>query len=170
MTREWINTAIGYLVLLCLQIFVFNKIDISVYLNIQVYIIFILLLPLNFYPLSCLVLSAIMGLSVDIFSSGTLGPHMAASVAAAYLRSHILKNMLPSADIQLEIPMPGKSPFRRYISYTLILVFAHHSVLFTLEAFDISEIAYIFPKILISGIVSTAMISLLELVVLKSGR
>ncbi|MDR2563773.1 MAG: hypothetical protein LBC98_07505 [Prevotellaceae bacterium] len=128
---------------------------------------FILLLPVSFYPLASLLLSAVMGLSVDIFSSGALGVHMAACVATAYLRSHLLRNMLSSTDLQIEVPLPAKSPFRRYISYTLILVFAHHSVLFILETFDISEMGYIFPKILISGMVSAAMVTLLELVVIR---
>ena len=128
MTREWINTAIGYFVLLFLQIFVFNRIDASVYLNIQVYVMFILLLPVSFYPLASLLLSTFMGLSVDILSSGALGLHTAACATAGYLRPHLLRNMLPPADIQIEIPLPGKSPFRKYMTYTLILVLVHHFV------------------------------------------
>ena len=167
MSREWINTIIGYFVLLFLQIFVFNRIDVSIYVNIQVYIMFILLLPVSFYPLSLLFLSAFMGLSIDIFSSGALGLHMAACAVIGYLRPLLLRNILPQAEVQIEIPLPGKSPFRKYLLYMLILVFAHHFVLFSLETFDISEIDYILPKTLISTAASIIMIFLLELVVIK---
>ena len=170
MTREWINTAIGYFVLLFLQIFVFNRIDASVYLNIQVYVMFILLLPVSFYPLASLLLSTFMGLSVDILSSGALGLHTAACATAGYLRPHLLRNMLPPADIQIEIPLPGKSPFRKYMTYTLILVLVHHFVFFVLETFDVSEIAYIFSKTLVSTVASTVMIILFELVVVRLSK
>jgi hypothetical protein len=111
-----------------------------------------------------------MGLSVDIFSSDTIGLHMAACALIAYMRPALLKSMTTPIDLQIEVPMPKKSPFSRYLAYTVILIFIHHLALFSLETFNISEIAYILTKTLVSAAASLAMITLFELVVVRFSR
>lgn len=167
MNTTWINTFIGFVVLLLLQIFVFSQMDLGVYGSIYAYVMFILLLSVDFSALSVLLLSAAMGISIDIFSSDTLGLHLAACSVIGYLRPFVLKRITSPSDTQMELPVIEQSPFREYIGYTGILVLIHHLVLFLLEAFNFTQIPFILFRTLVSSVLSIVVISLLSLLVRK---
>lgn len=84
-----VKNIIRFIVLLLLQVMVFNNIQLSGFLNPYLYVLFILLLPFETPPWLLLVLSFFMGLSVDVFSN-TLGIHASACVFMGFLRPFIL--------------------------------------------------------------------------------
>ena len=59
--------AILFVVLVLLQVFLFSRIGISIYVHPLVYIAFILLLPIEIAPLSGLLLGLLMGVTMDLF-------------------------------------------------------------------------------------------------------
>lgn len=164
MNRDWIIIAINFVVLLLLQIFVFNTIYLGIYLNIQIYLMFILFLPANLSGLSVLLLSALMGISVDLFSSGDLGLHMAACTAIGFVRPYLLKKTSTN-DSQIEIPRISRNHFRQYAAYTGLLIFIHHLILFTLESFSFSDMFFILIRIFVSGIVNFSLIYFVRILI-----
>ncbi|MDR0560284.1 MAG: rod shape-determining protein MreD [Prevotellaceae bacterium] len=157
MNRDWLITGLNFTVLLFLQVFIFDAIYIGIYFNLQIYLMFILFLPISFQNLAVLFLSAVTGLAVDIFS-GTLGLNMAACTAIGYARYHVLK-YTSANDIVQEIPSIGHH-FQKYFIYTGTLILLHHLILFFLDAFSIKDALNILIRTILSAVANFILIAL----------
>ena len=80
--------------LILLQILVFNNIQFSGYVNPYVYLMFILLLPVEIASWLLLLLSFFTGMIIDFFS-GSPGMHSSATVLAGFVRPYILRIISP---------------------------------------------------------------------------
>jgi rod shape-determining protein MreD len=120
---------------------------------------FILFLPVNLSGLTVLLLSALMGLCVDLLS-GDIGLHMAACTAMGYIRPYLLKR-IASSD-QIEIPPINRTHFGQYFLYTGILIFLHHLLLFTLETFEMKAILFIMTRTLVSTAFNVILIGFIR--------
>ncbi|MCI0523101.1 MAG: rod shape-determining protein MreD, partial [Bacteroidales bacterium] len=69
-----LNYTVAFVGLILLQLLIFNNIQLSGYINPYIYVMFILVLPLNIPSWILLLLSFMTGLVVDLFS-GTFGVH-----------------------------------------------------------------------------------------------
>jgi rod shape-determining protein MreD len=161
MSREWLLVGVNFVVLLLLQVFVCNAAYLGIYLNIQIYVMFILFLPVNFSNLLVLLLSALMGFWVDLLS-GDLGLHLAACTAMGYVRPYLLKRITTSD--QIEIPPINKTHLGQYFIYTGVLISLHHLLLFTLETFEAEEILFILKRTLVSAAFNIILISLVRVI------
>ena len=151
---------IRFIVLVLVQILVFNNIQFSGYVVPYIYILFILLLPFE-TPRWLLLLAAFtLGISVDLFTQ-TPGMHAAASVFMAFLRPWVLGMSAPRDGYE-----PGTYPrlyfygFQWFLRYTVILVLAHHLVLFYIEVFRFSEFFSTLLRVLLSSLFSIILIIL----------
>ena len=168
MNRDWIDTVFRYIVILLLHVFIFGRIYLGAYINIEIYVLFILLLPSRFSSLAVLILSAIMGFSTDLLSSGDLGLHMAACTLTGYLRTKILRRIAASSsDAQITVPVIGKSPIRVFLFYVLTLLFIHNFVLYSIEAFSVGEIVFILLRSAASTLMTGLFIVLFEIMMKK---
>jgi hypothetical protein len=100
-----------------------------------------------------------MGLSVDLMS-GDLGLHMAACTLIGYLRPYLLKKI--ATNDQIEIPVINQGHFGQYFTYTGILIFLHHLLLFSLETFEFKEIFFIVTRTLVSATFNIILIGLVR--------
>lgn len=139
MIRRIFNIIIGFIILVLLQIFVFNNIQALGYINPYVYILFILLLPLETPKWLLLLLGFILGYTIDYFSH-TMGLNIAATVFIAYLRPKLIRlifpKLEPGPDVRIDIKTLG---FKSFFLYASILVLIHHISLFFLEIFRLSD-------------------------------
>ena len=151
-----------FLVLLLLQTFIFNKINLGGYLNPMIYPLFILLLPFEISGGFLLSIAFIMGLSVDIFV-GSIGLHAGATVFMAFLRPISLKFISSNREYETGIS-PGINDlgYLWFIKYTVFLVFSHHLFFFFMEAFSFSEFGATINRILLSTGLSVAIILFLD--------
>lgn len=151
-----------FLLLILLQQLLFNNIQFSGYVNPYVYILFILLLPVEIPSWLLLILSFSTGLIIDLFS-GTPGMHSSATLMAGFMRPYILQVISPRDGYEA-----GASPsmiaygFRWFLSYTLLIVLIHHTTLFYLEVFRFSEFFRTILRVFLSSIFSIAFILLIE--------
>jgi len=166
MNRELLMVGVNFVVLLLLQIFLCNTIYLGVYLNIQIYLIFILFLPVSFSGTTVLLLSALMGISVDLLS-GDLGLHMAACTAIGYLRPYLLKRIYTN-DVQVEMPQISSNHFQQYFFYTGVLILLHHLLLFTLETFMMKDILFIMKRTFVSAVFNITLICIVRLLTGKN--
>ena len=78
--------ALLFLVAALLQIFLFNNLSLSVYLNPLVYVVFIALLPMETTPIRMLLAGLAMGLAMD-WTMGAAGVNTIATVFVAFVLS-----------------------------------------------------------------------------------
>jgi len=151
-----------FLILILLQVLMFNNIQFSGYINPYVYIMFILLLPFEIPAWLLLLLSFAMGGLIDFFS-GSPGMHASATVLAAFVRPFVLRVISPrdgyEPNSDLSMITYG---FRWFFTYTLLIVLVHHTALFYLEVFRFAEFFRTFLRVLLSSLFSVAFIVLIE--------
>ncbi|HNP98007.1 MAG TPA: rod shape-determining protein MreD [Bacteroidia bacterium] len=128
-----------FLFLVAIQVLVLNHIQWSGYFNPYVYVLFILLLPMETPRWLLLVLGLIIGLTIDMFGN-TSGMHAAASVFVAFARPGILRLIAPRDGYEAETSLtPQVMGINWFITYVSILVLLHHLVYFYVEVFRFSE-------------------------------
>ena len=156
-----------FVLLVLVQVFVLNKIQFSGYINPYLYVLFILSLPFTI-PKGLLLVSAfLMGLSIDFFS-GMLGIHAAASVFMAYFRPGVIKLLGVKDDVEPGLePSVANFDFLWYLTYSTILVFLHHLLLFFLEIFRFSEFFSTMGRVVISTVFTVAIIIIVQYLFFK---
>jgi hypothetical protein len=158
MNSVLIRNIFRFILLVILQVFVFDKIRISGFLNPYIYVMFILMLPFEISGWLLLLSSFLLGLSIDIFSH-TGGMHAAASVFMAYARPGVIRLLGKKEDLE-----PGQFPNARdfgtlwFTTYSFILVFLHHLILFNIEIFRFDEFFVTLLKVLINAVLTTVLI------------
>ena len=151
-----------FILLMVLQILLFNNIQFSGYINPYVYILFILLLPVEIPSWLLLILSFITGLLMDFFV-GSPGMHTFSTVLAGFVRPFVLRAISPRDGYE-----PNSAPsmltygFLWFLSYSLVIVLVHHTVLFYLEVFRLTEFFRTLLRVLLSTAFSVTFINLLE--------
>lgn len=139
-----------FIILVLLQVLVLNYINFLSYINPYLYILFILLYPLKNNRVIFILLSFLLGLTIDMFlDSG--GVHAAASVTIAFLRPFVLKFSF-GAVYDHQTMKFGNVEFGAKLTYFVILTVIHHFILFSLEIFNISKIILILQNTLFSSI------------------
>jgi len=167
MNKDIFINILRFIILVLLQVLILNKVNLGGYLNPYVYVMFILLLPFETPPWLLLLSSFAIGLSVDLFS-GTIGMHAAASTFMAFLRPTVSRLFNSKREYE-----PGVKPgindlgISWFLSYTLVLVFAHHLVYFFLEVFRFDELFTTLSRVIFSTLLSSGLIVILNLLVKK---
>jgi rod shape-determining protein MreD len=161
-----INTVFRYsiimLLLLLAQVLLFNNINMGGYINPYVYVMFILLLPVEIPSWILLLISFFTGLLIDFFS-GTPGMNTGATVATGFVRPYILRIIAPRDGYE-----PNSAPsmvmygFRWFLIYSLLTVSFHHFILFYLEVFRFADFFRTLLRIILSSFFTTSFILLIE--------
>ena len=159
-----------FAVVVLLQVFLFDNLSISIYLNPLVYVAFIALLPLDTPPIVLLLSGLATGVTMDL-AMGAAGVNTIATLLIAFARPTLLGLLYPRDDIREGgIPSTGRLGNRVFLNYLIVLVLVHHAVFFSLEALSWAHIvrticahesAYIVRTIVrtvASGAVSVAFI------------
>ena len=148
-----------------IQIFVLNNIQLSGYINPYYYLIFILYIPSKNSKASTLLLSFLIGFSIDIFSQ-SYGAHAFASVLIGYMKILLLgktgKNK--EGDELIELKNLSINKFIILASYFIII---HHFTLFFLERFNINEILSILKMTIPSSIFTLFLLTIHQIFSIK---
>ncbi|MDX9905097.1 MAG: rod shape-determining protein MreD [Bacteroidales bacterium] len=162
MNRKLIGNIARFVVLALAQVFIFNKVMVSGYVNPMVYVLFILMLPYDIKGFQLLLLAFLMGLTIDFFMH-TPGMHALASVTLAFLRPGVIRLVGKKDDVEpWQYPNVRDSGAAWFLAYTVILVFLHHLMIFYLEVFRLDEFLRTFLKVLINTALSTLIIMLIQ--------
>jgi len=147
-----------FILLVLIQVTILNQVTISGYINPQVYLLFILILPLNIPGWLLLFYAFVMGMAVDMFSD-SLAIHTASTLFMAFCRPGIIR--LVSGSFEKD---PGAQPSYKTMGgislalYSVILILLHHVLLFFLEIFHFSEAAQTLSRIFFSSMFSFAFV------------
>ncbi len=145
-----------FIILVLVQVLLLNNINFLGYINPYLYILFILTFPFNGNKSLLIVLSFLLGLTIDLFGDSG-GVHAAACVVIAYLRPVILKFSFGVSYEYNSIKINNVEFVQRLI-YVGIMVLLHHIVLFSMEIFNTNHIILVLKSTLISGIFSIILI------------
>jgi rod shape-determining protein MreD len=162
MINSLLRFSLIFILLIFLQVLIFNNIQFSGFVNPYVYLMFILLLPVEIPSWLLLPLSFVTGLVIDIFS-GSPGMHASATLLAGFVRPHVLRVTSPRDGYEA-----GSSPsmliygFQWFFFYTLIMVLVHHIALFYLEVFRFVDFFRTMLRVLLSAVFSITFILLFE--------
>lgn len=151
-----------FILLVLLQVLLFNNIQFSGYVNPYIYIMFILLLPVEIPAWLLLMLSFIIGMVIDIYS-GSPGMHSSASVLAGFVRPYALRFVSPRDGYE-----PGANPsmliygFRWFLLYTMAIVLIHHTALFYLEVFRFTDFFRTLLRVMLSSLFTIIFVLIIE--------
>lgn len=151
-----------FVLLILLQVLLFNNIMFSGYVNPYVYILLIMILPVEIPAWLLLIISFITGLVIDIFS-GTIGMHTSATVITGFLRPYVLRIVAPRDGFDSgDIPSMELYGPRWFFIYSLVIVFIHHLSLFYLEVFSFADFFRTLLRVILSTGFTVVFILLME--------
>jgi hypothetical protein len=149
-----------FVILIAAQLLIFNSIQFSGYINPYIYVLFILLLPFETPKWLLLITAFLLGFIMDIFSD-TPGMHTAATVFMAFLRPFVLNLISPREGYESgTFPRVFYYGVNWFTRYALILIFAHHFILFYIEIFRFGNFFSTFFRVILSTVMSLIFIVL----------
>jgi rod shape-determining protein MreD len=149
MNSTFLVNTFRFVLLLAVQIIIFNNMTFLGFIMPLPYILFILLYPVNGNKSVLLVASFLLGIIMDLFSNSG-GIHATSCLILAYFRPSIFKFSFGISYEYQTIKLNETLTPERF-SFLLFSVVLHHFTLFILEAFQIS----FFWDILIRTLLST---------------
>ncbi|WP_269226480.1 rod shape-determining protein MreD [Flavobacterium eburneipallidum] len=139
-----------FLLLLAVQIIIFNNMNFWGYISPYPYLLFIILYPVNSNKFGLLIASFFLGLIMDMFSNSG-GIHTTACIVLAYYRPYLFRFSFGLSYEYQTVKLNDVLTPERF-SFILLSVVIHHLVLFVLEAFDITFVLDVLIRTLLSTI------------------
>ncbi|KIX21716.1 rod shape-determining protein MreD [Flavobacterium sp. 316] len=159
---------IRFVILLSLQVLIFNNIDLLGYINPYPYVLFILLYPVNGNKNILLISSFMLGLLLDMFCNSG-GIHAMASLILAFVRPSLFRFSFGLSYEYQTVKIADKISTER-ITFILFSIFIHHFVLFTFELFRINLFFDIISRTLLTTLLTFAFCLLIIYLIKPSKR
>ncbi len=136
------------------QIFIFDHLAVSVYVAPLVYLLFLVLLPVETSRILLLGAGVLLGLVMDV-AMGTNGLNSIATIFIAFFRAPII-NLIAGRKQVAERGVPSEILFGNgdYIIYLVVMVALHHAIFFAFEALSASYLLYTVMRYICSSVVS----------------
>lgn len=153
----WIKSFIRFVIVLLLQFLILNRLQFLGVCHPMVYVLCLLMFPLQLNPKTDMVIGAIVGLTADLFFCSP-GIHMAACVAVMGCRRMIIRRLIMEPERikgDLDLRTLGTEYF---IQYSLALVVLHHTIVFVLNAWSWHMFGWTLLEIVVSSVVSFLLI------------
>ncbi len=170
MNNVSIKYGLNFILIVLIQGLVVNNMEFSEYLNPMIYPVMIMLLPFETGLLATIVISVLLGFSVDAFSN-TFGLHTSSLLVVAYLRPVILQYIKPREGYDSALlPTIHDMGVLWFLGYTSLLLFIHHIWFFTFEILRFDLIVLLLGKTFFSLILSLILIVLFEYIFYKPSK
>ena len=159
-----------FVFLVLLQGLILNNVDLFGFINPNLYILFILLLPIETNAVAVLGLSLVFGLCVDMFSL-TWGMHTSACVFIAFVRPYLFRILAPRDGYVFGAsPNMSNMGISWFLVYAFIITFIHHMVLYYVEVFRFEELLFAFGRAFLSTIFTFILIILAQFLTFRPIR
>lgn len=150
-----------FAVAVLLQVFLFNNLTLSVYFNPLVYLVFLLLLPMETPPVGVLFAALVMGVTMD-WTMGAAGLNTAATLPVALVRLRLLQTIGGRENIRLGgIPSPMRLGAGNFLRYVVVLVALQHLLFFLLESLSLQQLGHTLLRFALSSAAAVVFIWLL---------
>jgi len=165
MTSNWLKQTILFVVLILLQVLVLNHISFLGYATPFLYIYFIIKMPIASDRNLLMLVSFILGFTIDIFCN-TPGQNAAAAVFAAFIRKPAQVLFFEREDFEHFIPSIGTLG-SAFMKYACLVVLAHHTVLISISSFSYFNLQSVGLRIISSTILTSLLIFAIEGITVK---
>jgi rod shape-determining protein MreD len=150
MNSSLLVNIVRFILLLAVQIIIFNNMNFLGFIMPLPYMLFIILYPVNSNRAALLLSSFLLGLTMDLFSNSG-GIHATACLILAYYRPYLFKFAFGVSYEYQTIKLNDTLTPERF-SFIFLAVVLHHFTLFILEAFQVSFILDILIRTLLSTV------------------
>ena len=149
MNRDNIISIFQFFLLLFIQSFLINQINLFGFINPNLYLLFLIVYRLDANPTLLIILGFALGLLLDLLTQGA-GGHTIASLTIAFLRPFIIRF---SFGVNYDIPMGmiKGSLLTQRLLYLSLIIFVHHLVLFIIIYFSFENILSILKNTLFTS-------------------
>ena len=161
MNSQLIIRNIGrFLLLMLLQVLVFNNIYLGGYINPCLYLLFIAMLPTKTGRIAMLLIAFFTGLCIDI-STNMLGFHTFACTLIGFLRPIWFDRIITRDNEEgIDTPSIYFGSYQQFAIYIFLIILVFYIVYFSLLYFSFQEI----PTILVSTLLSTVITWILAII------
>ena len=145
-----------FFLLLFLQSFLLNNINLFGFINPNLYLLFIIIYRLDGNPTLLIIIGFVMGLLLDLLTQGS-GGHTIATLTIAFLRLPIIKF---SFGVNYDVPMGmiKGSLLRQRLLYFMLMVVIHHLILYSVVYFSFDNTITILKNTLFTSFFTFIMV------------
>lgn len=147
--------------LLVVQVFLFDNLQISTYLSPLIYVAFLVLLPIETPPIGVLLCALGTGVAMDV-AMGTAGINTIATLPVAVLRPSLLRAIVGREALRDGgIPAMGRLGRGGFLRYAASIVAIHHFLFFAMESLSLGQMFHTLVRLLVSGTVTLLFVWLI---------
>ena len=141
-----------------LQIFLIDNISLGIYFHPLIYVAFIILLPLDMLPVWVVLLSAMLGLTMDVMT-GMCGLNVIATTATGFARLAIIGFTSGlNTGVDDTIPALYRLPQKNLLTYIISMVLIHSTIYFVVEALSMAHMFHTLLRIVVSDVVCVVIV------------
>jgi len=155
MNSTFLINIVRFILLVLVQVLVFNRLNFFGFINPMVYILFLYWYPIKENRATFIGLSFLLGLSIDLFSD-TMALHSAATITIAYLRPAIMRFVF-GINYEFQSFKLSNTTKAQQFTFLALLILVHHLVYFSLEIFSIANLFLIAKRVLSIGFASIVL-------------
>lgn len=155
----YLINALRFLLLVLAQVLVFNKLNFMGFINPMIYILFLYWYPIKQRRGVFILISFILGFTIDVFSD-TLAFHTMACITMAYLRPTIMRFVF-GVNYEFQSFKLTNTTKAQQITFLTFLIIGHHIIFFLLEIFSLDHLLLLLKKIVFTSIGSLVLCVLL---------
>lgn len=159
MNNPIVRQLLNFIILLAIQVLILNHVRLFGFLNPNLYILALLLLPMDMPKSAQYLIGFVTGFVVDVFLM-TLGVHTTACLLLMVIRPYVMGLLSTNKKKDdKDAPIPSRKDIKWLSAFTLLMVLAHQTIVTMLEIFSFQR----FGLTLLSIILNTFFTSLLIL-------
>lgn len=154
---EWTKQIGRYVVVMLLQVLLFDQLQLWGACHPYIYILCLLMMPITLPHNVDMLIGASVGLVMDVFCN-SLGVHTAACILVMFIRPYLIGALVNDKDRlneQISLRSIGMEAILRYV---VIMVIIHHLMVFALAAWSWSHIGFVLLETLVSSLVTILII------------
>ena len=153
----WSRQIVRAIVIVLLQVLLFNHLQIAGWGFPMVYVLILMNLPANTPRWAEMLIGAVLGLIFDVFNT-SLGVNMAACVAFTFIRPIILAHLVQDLErVKGEVYIRSIGTIE-YIRTLVFLTVLHHLMVFSLEAWSLHNWWMVIIQTLLSSLMTLTII------------
>ena len=154
---DWSKQFVRYIIVMLLQVLLFDQLQLWGVCHPYIYILCLLMMPINLPNIVEMLVGALVGLVMDVFCN-SLGVHMAACILIMFIRPYLVGSIVNDKDRlkeQMSLRAIGMEQLFRYV---LTMVLIHHLTVFLLAAWSWQHMGFVLLETIVSGIITTVVI------------
>ena len=154
---EWTKQIGRYFLVMLLQVLLFDQLQLLGVCHPYIYILCLLMMPITLPHSADMIIGAVVGLIMDIFCN-SLGVHTASCIFIMFIRPYLIGAIVNDKDRLNEQITLRTLGMEALLKYVVILVLAHHLLVFLLAAWSWSHIGFVLMETIVSSLITISII------------